>query len=81
MREGLIMFYSTSANVPWTKGFVQDYKIGSIHAEEQAGRKYFFARVTFPESSGWWPRTTETCSLVEAREWIDRQDEDYKAKH
>lgn len=52
---------------------------GSIHAEEQNGRRYFFARVHFPSASGWWDRTTETSSLQEAREWIDEQENDYRA--
>lgn len=51
---------------------------GSIDAEENRGRRYFHVRVTFPQGSDWWPRSTETGSISEARKWIDEQENEYR---
>ena len=64
----------------WREGLRLIWGVGGhIVAEEQNGRRYFYVRVSFPQASGWWPRTTETCSVDEAREWIEEQENDYRA--
>lgn len=53
---------------------------GVIRAEEERGRRYFAVRVDFPQTpGGWWPRTTETASLEDARAWIDEQRNEWNA--
>lgn len=62
----------------WIKGYREWRKQwGQIACESDRGRRYFAARVDFPPPSGWWPRTTETCSRSEARQWVDEQIADY----
>lgn len=63
----------------WREGFYEPFSIGSIAAAEQNGRRYFDVRVSFPPSSDWWPRTTETGTVKEARDWIREQHSDYLA--
>jgi len=63
----------------WAKGRVFHHKGDAIVCEEQNGRRYFYVRVDFPTASNWWPRSTETSSVQEAREWIDEQRADYAA--
>lgn len=54
---------------------------GTIAAEESKnGRRYFAVRFDFTQGSGWWPRTTETATLAEARAWLQEQADDYLAK-
>jgi hypothetical protein len=62
----------------WREGLFIQHGIGTIAAEEQDGRRYFYVRVEFPAPSTWWPRTTETGSVDEARSWIDEQAADWQ---
>lgn len=50
---------------------------GEIYEENSGGRHYFFVRYSLPNTN-WWPRTTETCSIEEARSWIDEQEKEWK---
>lgn len=65
----------------WTEGLRLIHGVGGyIVAKEENGRRYFHVHVVFPQASGWWPRTTETASVQEARDWINEQEDDYR-KH
>ena len=63
----------------WREGLVISHSIGVIFAEEENGRRFFRARVVFPRPSNWWDRSTETCSVADARSWIDEQAADWEA--
>lgn len=70
----------------WQAGYCDLRGIGgSIAAEEQSGRRYFFARVTFGpigDNEPWWSRSTETGTLKEAEDWIDEQENEWRdARH